>query len=63
MPIPRRTFLRAAGIYERLCREGDLWEITREASQAYYTVCRDNWAQRELPYLFMSGEAFPPFAA
>jgi len=56
-------FLRAAGIYERLCKEGDLWEITREASQAYYTVCRDNWAQRELPYLFMSGEAFPPFAA
>jgi hypothetical protein len=56
-------FLRAAGIYERLCTEGDLWEITREASEAYYTVCRDHWAQRELPYLFMSGEAFPPFAA
>ena len=55
-------FLRAAGVYERLCREGDLWEITREASEAYYTVCRDQWAQRELPYLFMSGEAFPTFA-
>jgi len=54
-------FLRAAGIYERLCREGDLWEITREASDAYYTVCRDQWAQRELPYLFMSGDAFPTF--
>jgi hypothetical protein len=56
-------FLRAAGIYERLCREGDLWEITREASEAYYTVCRDQWAQRELPYLFMSGAAFPTFAS
>jgi hypothetical protein len=55
-------FLRAAGIYERLSKEEDLWEITRAASEAYYTVCRDQWAQKELPYLFMSGEAFPPFA-
>jgi hypothetical protein len=54
-------FLRAAGVYERLCNEGDLWEITRAASEAYYTVCRNQWAQKELPYLFMSGEAFPPF--
>jgi len=55
-------FLRAAGVYERLSKEEDLWEITRAASEAYYTVCRDQWAQKELPYLFMSGEAFPPFA-
>jgi hypothetical protein len=55
-------FLRAAGIYERLSKEEDLWEITRAASEAYYTVCRDQWAQKELPYLFMSGDAFPPFA-
>lgn len=54
-------FLRAAGIYDRLCREADLWEITREASDAYYTVCRNQWAQRELPFLFMSGAAFPTF--
>jgi hypothetical protein len=55
-------FLRAAGIYDRLCKEQDLWEIAKEASDAYYIVCRDQWAQRELPFMFMSGEAFPPFS-
>jgi hypothetical protein len=55
-------FLRAAGIYDRLCKERDLWEIAKEASDAYYVVCRDQWAQRELPFMFMSGEAFPPFS-
>ena len=56
-------FLRAAGIYERVCKEADLWEISRAASDAYYTVCRNQWAQRELPYMFMSGAAFPTFEA
>ncbi len=54
-------FLREAGIYEKMTKEADLWEISRKTSDCYYTVCRDGWAGRELPFQFMSGAAFPAF--
>jgi hypothetical protein len=52
-------YARAAGLYDTFCRDFDLWEFAQEASEAYYVLLEDNYAQKTLPQILITGDAFP----
>ncbi|MCX9193135.1 hypothetical protein C3Y87_17285 [Carbonactinospora thermoautotrophica] len=53
--------LRAAGLYEEVCRKYDFWEIDQRVSNYYYEITRRNFVQVTVPQKIFSGEGYLPF--
>lgn len=51
-------YLRAAGVYEDVCNELDLWEIDKRVSELYYEITKRNFVYEVMPRAVFSGEGF-----
>lgn len=53
--------LRHAGVYEKACRDYDLWEIDQRVSNYYYEITKRGFAQETMPNKIFSGAGYLPF--
>lgn len=53
--------LRAAGTYEKACRDLNFWEIDRRVANYYYEIDKRGFAATVVPQKIFSGEGYLPF--
>lgn len=53
--------MRAAGTYERACREFELWEVDQRIANYYYEINKRGFAQETVPGKIFSGAGYLPF--
>ena len=53
--------MRAAGTYEKACRDYDLWEIDQRVANYYYDITKRGFAQETVPSKIFSGAGYLPF--
>jgi hypothetical protein len=53
--------LRAAGTYEKACKEYNFWELDRRVSNYYYEIDKRGFAGEVVPQRIFSGEGYLPF--
>ena len=54
--------MRAAGTYEKACRDYDLWEIDQRVANYYYDITKRGFAQETVPSKIFSGAGYLPFS-
>jgi hypothetical protein len=53
--------MRAAGTYEKACRDYDLWEVDQRIANYYYEINKRGFAQETVPGKIFSGAGYLPF--
>jgi hypothetical protein len=53
--------LRQAGVYEKACRDYDLWEVDQRVANYYYEINKRGFAQETMPNKIFSGAGYLPF--
>jgi hypothetical protein len=53
--------LRAAGTYEKACKDYNFWEMDQRVSNYYYDITKRGFAQAVVPQKIFSGEGYLPF--
>ena len=53
-------WLRLSGTYDTACADGNLWELDRRVSEAYYEITRRNFVQEVVPQKIFSGTGYVP---
>jgi hypothetical protein len=53
--------LRAAGTYEKACKDYNFWEMDQRVSNYYYDITKRGFAETVVPQRIFSGEGYLPF--
>ncbi|MBM7365397.1 hypothetical protein [Gordonia hydrophobica] len=53
--------LRKAGVYEKACRDYDMWEVDQRVANYYYDINKRGFAQEVVPQRIFSGKGYLPF--
>jgi hypothetical protein len=53
--------LRAAGTYEKACKDYNFWEMDQRVSNYYYDITKRGFAESVVPQRIFSGEGYLPF--
>lgn len=54
-------YLRRAGVYEKCCRDLQMWEVDQRVANYYYDITKRGFAQEVVPQKIFSGRGYLPF--